>query len=219
MFRLPAAATAGALRFTTPTASLRPVSWASPNPLAGVPSTVPSPCLAARPPSAGAINQVRWATKKSGGSTKNGRTSQPKFLGFKASHGAPVVPGNIIIRQRGTEWHAGTNVGMGRDHTLFALVPGRVVLHYDLAKQRRFISVDDGSLPQLPTRPQMKRRLAESLDLAKYLEMDAEQRLEYVQQKIKEIAQEDKAQLKADVQESLLKKGRRKFELVDMTLL
>ncbi|KAJ3163159.1 hypothetical protein HDU86_002328 [Geranomyces michiganensis] len=209
MFRIPAAATT-AVRFTTPSSSLlRPVNWVSPS------------CLARPPPTATphAITQVRWATKKAGGSTKNGRTSQPKFLGFKASHGAPVVPGNIIIRQRGTEWHAGTNVGMGRDHTLFALVPGRVVLHYDLAKQRRFISVDDGSLPPLPTRPQMKRRLAESLDLAKYLEMDAEQRLQYVQQKIKEIAQEDRAQLKVDVQEGLLRKGRRKFDLVDMTLL
>ncbi|KAI8819731.1 ribosomal protein L27, partial [Fimicolochytrium jonesii] len=86
--------------------------------------------------------QIRFATKKAGGSTKNGRTSQPKYLGFKALHNAKVEPGNIIIRQRGTEWHPGHNVGMGKDHTLFALIPGRVVLHYDLEKRRRIVSVD-----------------------------------------------------------------------------
>ena len=66
------------------------------------------------------------AHKKAGGSTRNGRDSQAKRLGVKIFGGQKVVPGNIIIRQRGTEYHAGENVGMGKDHTLFALVNGKV---------------------------------------------------------------------------------------------
>ncbi len=66
------------------------------------------------------------AQKKGGGSTRNGRDSQPKMLGVKAYGGQTVSAGSIIVRQRGTKFHAGTNVGMGRDHTLFALVDGTV---------------------------------------------------------------------------------------------
>ncbi len=66
------------------------------------------------------------AQKKGGGSTRNGRDSQPKMLGVKAYGGELVSAGSIIVRQRGTKFHAGTNVGMGRDHTLFALVNGHV---------------------------------------------------------------------------------------------
>ena len=66
------------------------------------------------------------AQKKGGGSTRNGRDSQPKMLGVKAYGGELVSAGSIIVRQRGTKFHAGTNVGMGRDHTLFALVEGHV---------------------------------------------------------------------------------------------
>jgi large subunit ribosomal protein L27 len=66
------------------------------------------------------------AQKKGGGSTRNGRDSQPKMLGVKAYGGERVSAGSIIVRQRGTKFHAGTNVGMGRDHTLFALVDGQV---------------------------------------------------------------------------------------------
>jgi large subunit ribosomal protein L27 len=66
------------------------------------------------------------AQKKGGGSTRNGRDSQPKMLGVKAYGGELVNAGSIIVRQRGTRFHAGTNVGMGRDHTLFALVDGHV---------------------------------------------------------------------------------------------
>ena len=64
------------------------------------------------------------ATKKAGGSTKNGRDSNPKMLGVKMYVGQSVTAGNIIVRQRGTEFHAGQNVGMGRDHTLFATADG-----------------------------------------------------------------------------------------------
>ncbi|KGM40938.1 MULTISPECIES: 50S ribosomal protein L27 [unclassified Aquabacterium] len=66
------------------------------------------------------------AQKKGGGSTRNGRDSQPKMLGVKAYGGQVIPAGSIIVRQRGTRFHAGTNVGMGRDHTLFALVDGTV---------------------------------------------------------------------------------------------
>jgi len=66
------------------------------------------------------------AQKKGGGSTRNGRDSQPKMLGVKRYGGETVSAGSIIVRQRGTKFHAGDNVGMGRDHTLFALVDGKV---------------------------------------------------------------------------------------------
>ncbi len=66
------------------------------------------------------------AHKKAGGSTRNGRDSEGRRLGVKKSGGQAVIPGNIIIRQRGTKYRAGANVGIGRDHTLFAKVEGRV---------------------------------------------------------------------------------------------
>ncbi|HEX4597173.1 MAG TPA: 50S ribosomal protein L27 [Burkholderiaceae bacterium] len=66
------------------------------------------------------------AHKKAGGSSRNGRDSQPKMLGVKAYGGESVSAGSIIVRQRGTRVHAGENVGVGRDHTLFALVDGTV---------------------------------------------------------------------------------------------
>ena len=66
------------------------------------------------------------AQKKGGGSTRNGRDSQPKMLGVKAFGGELITAGAIIVRQRGTKFHAGTNVGIGKDHTLFALVDGHV---------------------------------------------------------------------------------------------
>ena len=66
------------------------------------------------------------AQKKGGGSTRNGRDSQPKMLGVKAFGGELISAGSIIVRQRGTKFHPGTNVGVGRDHSLFALVDGHV---------------------------------------------------------------------------------------------
>ncbi|MFM1816566.1 MAG: hypothetical protein RLZ98_3261 [Pseudomonadota bacterium] len=66
------------------------------------------------------------AHKKAGGSSRNGRDSNPKYLGVKKYGGERVIPGNIICRQRGTKWHPGQNVGMGTDHTIFALVEGKV---------------------------------------------------------------------------------------------
>ena len=66
------------------------------------------------------------AQKKGGGSTRNGRDSKPKMLGVKAFGGELITAGSIIVRQRGTKFHAGTNVGIGNDHTLFALERGTV---------------------------------------------------------------------------------------------
>jgi large subunit ribosomal protein L27 len=66
------------------------------------------------------------AHKKAGGSSRNGRDTAGRRLGVKKFGGEEVIPGNIIIRQRGTKWHPGTNVGMGKDHTIFALIDGRV---------------------------------------------------------------------------------------------
>ncbi len=67
------------------------------------------------------------AHKKGGGSVKNGRDSNAQRLGVKKFGGQPVIPGNIIVRQRGTKFHPGDNVGMGKDHTLFATIEGVVV--------------------------------------------------------------------------------------------
>ena len=82
------------------------------------------------------------AHKKAGGSTRNGRDSNPKYLGVKRYGGEPVLAGNIIVRQRGTRFHAGDNVGCGRDHTLFALVDGKVRFTQGGPKNRKSVVVD-----------------------------------------------------------------------------
>lgn len=82
------------------------------------------------------------AHKKAGGSTRNGRDSNPKYLGVKKSGGQAVIPGNIIIRQRGTNCHPGMGVGMGKDHTLYALVAGKVTFSRKGPKQRKYVSVE-----------------------------------------------------------------------------
>jgi large subunit ribosomal protein L27 len=81
------------------------------------------------------------AHKKAGGSSRNGRDSESKRLGVKKFGSEAVLAGNIIIRQRGTKWHAGVNVGMGTDHTLFALKPG-VVAFNKKANGRTYVSVN-----------------------------------------------------------------------------
>ncbi len=80
-----------------------------------------------------------FAHKKGGGSTKNGRDSQAKRLGVKKSDGQAVLAGNIIIRQRGTKFYPGENVGMGKDYTLFALSEGRV--KFGVKNNRKVVSV------------------------------------------------------------------------------
>ncbi|WP_163932173.1 50S ribosomal protein L27 [Paraferrimonas sp. SM1919] len=82
------------------------------------------------------------AHKKAGGSTKNGRDSESKRLGVKRFGGESVLAGNIIVRQRGTKFHAGTNVGIGKDHTLFATADGKVKFEVKGAKNRKFVSIE-----------------------------------------------------------------------------
>ena len=81
------------------------------------------------------------AQKKGGGSTRNGRDSKPKMLGVKVYGGQSIEAGNIIIRQRGTQFHPGAGVGLGRDHTLFALVDGKVEFGTKGPNKRRTVSV------------------------------------------------------------------------------
>jgi large subunit ribosomal protein L27 len=81
------------------------------------------------------------AHKKAGGSSRNGRDSNPKMLGVKSYGGELIHAGSIIVRQRGTQFHAGDNVGMGKDHTLFALKTGRVVFAVKGAAQRSVVSI------------------------------------------------------------------------------
>ena len=81
------------------------------------------------------------AHKKAGGSTRNGRDSNPKYLGVKLFGGQAVEAGNIIVRQRGTKFHPGKGVGIGRDHTLFALVDGTVAFSVGGEHKRRTVSV------------------------------------------------------------------------------
>ncbi len=81
------------------------------------------------------------AHKKAGGSTRNGRDSESKRLGVKRFGGEQVLAGNILVRQRGTRFHPGTNVGVGRDHTLFAKATGEVKFETRGPKNRKFISI------------------------------------------------------------------------------
>jgi large subunit ribosomal protein L27 len=81
------------------------------------------------------------AQKKGGGSTRNGRDSKPKMLGVKKFGGELVGSGAIIVRQRGTKFHPGTNVGIGKDHTLFALVDGNVLFTIKGALNKHTVSV------------------------------------------------------------------------------
>ena len=81
------------------------------------------------------------AHKKAAGSTRNGRDSESKRLGVKLFGGQVVTAGNIIVRQRGTKFHAGTGVGLGRDHTLFALSDGVVKFETKGPKNRKFVSI------------------------------------------------------------------------------
>ena len=81
------------------------------------------------------------AHKKAGGSSRNGRDSESKRLGVKKFGGEQVLAGNIIVRQRGTRWYPGTNVGLGKDHTLFALTDGRVAFR-DGKLGRKYVHVE-----------------------------------------------------------------------------
>ena len=82
------------------------------------------------------------AHKKAGGSTRNGRDSNPKYLGVKRYGGESVLAGNILVRQRGTRFHAGVNVGVGKDHTLFALADGKVKFESKGLPKRKYVSIE-----------------------------------------------------------------------------
>lgn len=86
------------------------------------------------------LNIQLFAHKKGQGSVKNGRDSNPKYLGVKKYDGEVVKAGNIIVRQRGTKFHAGNNMGIGKDHTLFALIDGYVKFER-LGKDRKQVSI------------------------------------------------------------------------------
>ena len=81
------------------------------------------------------------AHKKAGGSSKNGRDSESKRLGIKRYAGEHVLAGNIIVRQRGTKFHPGVNVGLGKDYTIYATAPGRVNFETKGPKNRKYVSV------------------------------------------------------------------------------
>ena len=85
------------------------------------------------------------AHKKAAGSTRNGRDSESKRLGVKRFGGQAVVPGNIIVRQRGTRYNAGEGVGIGRDHTLFATAEGRVKFQRKGPKNRMFVMIEQNA--------------------------------------------------------------------------
>ncbi|KAI7904923.1 ribosomal L27 protein-domain-containing protein [Cokeromyces recurvatus] len=105
-------------------------------------STITRPILSPIIKNTPETTQVRWATKRSGGSSRNGRDSAGRRLGVKKFGGQEVIPGNIILRQRGTKFHPGDNVGMGKDHTLYALESGFVHFYKDPQHpKRRYVGV------------------------------------------------------------------------------
>lgn len=97
--------------------------------------------LITRPSIVNGVGQIRTATKKAGGSTKNGRDSIGKRLGVKKFGSEKVEKGNILIRQRGMTFHAGDNVGVGRDYTLYALQDGFVRFQYNPLRKRSFVNI------------------------------------------------------------------------------
>jgi large subunit ribosomal protein L27 len=88
------------------------------------------------------------AHKKAGGSTRNGRDSESKRLGIKKYGGEVVTAGSILVRQRGTQYYPGVNVGCGTDYTLFAKVHGRVVFNVKGLHQRRYVNIEPMTLPE-----------------------------------------------------------------------
>lgn len=98
------------------------------------------------------VQQQRWATKHGGGRSKNGRDSIGKRLGIKKQNGNLVKAGNILVRQRGSSYHAGENVGTGKDYTLYALQPGHVRFQTFSLRRRTFVHIDP--LPKVDPAPE-----------------------------------------------------------------
>lgn len=103
--------------------------------------------------------QLRFATKKAGGSTKNGRDSNPKYLGVKKFSGHKVDVGNIIVRQRGQKYRPGANTGLGKDHTIFALSPGFVKFTYCYERRRQVVSI----VSESPYKNQNRKAIGDDL--------------------------------------------------------
>lgn len=98
------------------------------------------------------------AHKKAGGSTRNGRDSNPKYLGVKRYGGQAVNAGEIIVRQRGTHFHPGMYVGMGKDHTLYALRPGRVVFGRKGRLHKRVVWIEHQPMKEAPKKERPKEK-------------------------------------------------------------
>ena len=110
--------------------------------MASILSSLPRLSLRASPPSPIITTQIRNATKKAGGSSNNGRDSAGRRLGIKVQHGQIINAGSIIVRQRGKKFYAGENVGMGKDHTLFAKFDGAVVFSkHESRKKKKVVSL------------------------------------------------------------------------------
>ena len=159
--------------------------------------------------------QIRYASKKSGGSTSNGRTSNPKFLGFKKLNNAFVKTGNIIKRQRGTVHWPGEGVGMGKDYTLYAKRDGPVNIGYDLEKQRKIISVGTANY----SKPEIKNRLKSLIDAEEYLKKSSLGRYEMVMEAKAKLCKQLEQEKFEENKRNVLEGNNRKFNLVDLTLI
>ena len=159
--------------------------------------------------------QLRFASKKSGGSTSNGRTSNPKFLGFKKLDNSQVKIGNIIKRQRGTVHWPGEGVGMGKDYTLYALRDGLVNISFDLERQRKIVNVGIKE----PSKVQVKQRLRDLIDANEYLSKSSLERYEMVMEASKKLSVQLKKEKNEANRDQVLEGGNRKFDLVDLTLI
>ncbi|KAJ3324377.1 54S ribosomal protein L2 mitochondrial [Gonapodya sp. JEL0774] len=165
------------------------------------------------------LTQVRPASKKTGGGSRNTKDSAGKRLGVKKPTGAPVKPGMIIVRQRGRRIHPSHGVGIGRDHTLFALRDGAVKFYYDLPRRRAYVCVDDGSVPPvLVSKNEAKARLVNMIDLETYMTLKGEERHAYVVQLLEEY-ERTLGGLRETVGEEWVVGRKRAFKGVDLTQL
>jgi large subunit ribosomal protein L27 len=145
------------------------------------------------------------------------------MLGIKRGNGASVTVGAIIVRQRGTQWHAGPGVGLGKDHTLYALKPGRVFFRYDLESSRKIVLVSDESGLEVPmvgfgSRTETKQQLADAIDADKYLSLGHLDRLLYVKETAQELLAKKNKEKTLQMERRLDSVHRRRFDLVDLSL-
>lgn len=124
---------------------------------------------------------VRNATKKAGGTVRNGRDSIGKRLGVKKFGGEAVIPGNIIIRQRGKTYHPGDNVGLGRDYTIWALVEGKVKFSFNREIQRNVVSVIPKGTEEAKLPVQKKRFVNRGYNVSSLGKENNEQKLKAAQ--------------------------------------